>query len=87
MSGAPLQYAHKELPFTVDQIKAAVDKYPTPFHIYNEKAIRENAANFGSEFRKYFPQFKNYFAVKATPNPHIMNFEGRGHGSRLQLIG
>lgn len=75
------QYEYKELPFSLSDIEAAVQKHPTPFHLYNEQRIRENAATFTTEFRKYFPDFRNFFAVKATPNPHILKIvkqEGMG---------
>jgi diaminopimelate decarboxylase len=63
--------AQKSLPFTKTQIEAIIAKYPTPFHIYNEKAIRENARNLNAAF-SWAPGFKEYFAVKATPNPAIL---------------
>ena len=47
--------AEKVLPFTKDQITEIIKKYPTPFHIYDEKAIRENAR----EFKKAFSWGKN----------------------------
>ena len=40
--------------------------------MYNEKLMKENAQEFQKQFQKYFPQYKNYFAVKATPNPRII---------------
>jgi diaminopimelate decarboxylase len=63
--------AIKELPFSKSQIEAIIGKYPTPFHIYDEKAIRENARKLISAF-SWVEGFKEYFAVKATPNPYIM---------------
>ncbi len=45
--------------------------YPTPFHLYDEKGIRENARNLHKAFA-WNGGFKEYFAVKATPNPAIM---------------
>lgn len=63
--------AIKELPFSKSQIEAIIRKYPTPFHIYDEKAIRENARKLISAF-SWVEGFKEYFAVKATPNPYIM---------------
>lgn len=78
---ADLQYSLKELPFTLEEIKKAVEKHPTPFHFYNEEKIRENAREFQTQYRKNFSDFKNYFAVKATPNPLILRFlkeEGMG---------
>jgi diaminopimelate decarboxylase len=63
--------AIKELPFSKSQIEAIIKRYPTPFHIYDERAIRENARGLISAF-SWVKGFKEYFAVKATPNPHIM---------------
>lgn len=53
------------------QLEAIVEKYPTPFHIYDEKGIRENARLVKQAF-SWNPGFKEYFAVKATPNPSIL---------------
>ncbi len=61
----------KRLPFTKPQIEEIIAQYPTPFHIYDEKAIRENARKLTKAFN-WVPGFKEYFAVKATPNPYIM---------------
>ncbi len=63
--------SEKKLPFTKQEIISMMDKFPTPFHIYDEKAIRANARNFLHAFGT-LPGFKEYFAVKATPNPFIM---------------
>lgn len=46
-------------------------RFPTPFHIYDEAAIRRNARRINSVFG-WMPGFKEYFAVKANPNPYIM---------------
>lgn len=62
---------NKELPFTKKQIENISKKYPTPFHLYDEKGIRENVRRLINAFN-IFPGFKEYFAVKATPNPFIM---------------
>ena len=61
----------KPLPFTNQQIKSIMESYPTPFHIYDEKGIRENARRLVGVFN-WAPSFKEYFAVKACPNPHLM---------------
>ena len=58
-------------PFTKDQLERIIEKYPTPFHIYDEAAIRKNARELIAAFA-WAPQFKEYFAVKATPNPAIL---------------
>lgn len=60
----------KKVPFTKEQIEKIIKKYPTPFHIYDEKAIRNNIRNFLKAFK--WANFKEYFAVKATPNPYIL---------------
>lgn len=69
-----------KLPFNKSQIEEIIKTYPTPFHIYDEKAIRENAGNFYQAF-SWMKDFKNYFAVKASPNPYILKIlkiEGMG---------
>ncbi|OGP67967.1 MAG: diaminopimelate decarboxylase [Deltaproteobacteria bacterium RBG_16_44_11] len=63
--------AEKLLPFTKKQIEKIIEQYPTPFHIYDEKAIRENAQAFKNAF-SWNKGFKEFFAVKATPNPYLM---------------
>lgn len=62
----------KKEPFvTKEMIEEIVKDYPTPFHIYDEKGIRENAKAVKEAF-SWNPGFKEYFAVKATPNPCLM---------------
>lgn len=62
----------KKEPFvTKEMIDEIVKDYPTPFHIYDEKGIRENARAVKEAF-SWNPGFKEYFAVKATPNPCLM---------------
>ncbi len=63
--------AGKHVPFTKDQIESIIATHPTPFHIYDEKAIRENARKL-KELFSWAPGFREYFAVKATPNPYIL---------------
>ena len=59
----------KKLPFvTKEKVEEIVKTYPTPFHIYDEKGIRENAKAVQEAF-KWCVGFKEYFAVKACPNP------------------
>ena len=55
----------------LDQLEAICKEYPTPFHLYDEKGIRENARALKEAF-SWNPGFKEYFAVKATPNPFIL---------------
>ena len=62
----------KKTPFvTKEQLDEIVKKYPTPFHIYDEKGIRENARKVYKAF-SWNKGFREYFAVKATPNPYIL---------------
>jgi len=61
----------KRLPFTKEQMARIIEKYPTPFHIYDEAAIRANARRLKEAFSR-FDGFKEYFAVKALPNPFIL---------------
>lgn len=57
---------------TKEQIEEIVKTYPTPFHIYDEKGIRENVKALKEAF-SWNKGFKEYFAVKATPNPFLIN--------------
>ncbi len=62
----------KKVPFiTLEQAKKLRELYPTPFHLYDEKAIRENARKVNQAF-SWNKGFKEYFAVKATPTPGIL---------------
>lgn len=62
----------KKIPFvTKEQVEEIVKTYPTPFHIYDEKGIRENAKAVKEAFA-WNKGFREYFAVKATPNPYIL---------------
>jgi len=56
---------------TKKQLEDIIKEYPTPFHIYDEKGIRENARKLNQAFA-WNKGFKEYFAVKATPNPEIL---------------
>lgn len=56
---------------TKEQAEEIISKFPTPFHIYDEKAIRENARKLNRAFA-WNKGFREYFAVKATPNPTIL---------------
>ena len=63
--------ADKKLPFTKAEIEKIIEKYPTPFHIYDARAIRENVRRFLEAFSG-LPDFKEYYAIKACPNPAIL---------------
>ncbi len=61
----------RRLPFTREKLEEIAAKWPTPFHIYDEKAIRENAKRLKKAF-SWNKGFREYFAVKAAPNPQLM---------------
>src|SRR3954447_9845645 len=70
----------KLLPFTKSQIEALAARYPTPFYLYDERAIRANARALQRAFA-WAAGFQEYFAVKALPNPFILKIlrsEGLG---------
>ena len=56
---------------TKEQLDEIVKEFPTPFHLYDEKGIRENARAMKEAF-SWNKGFKEYFAVKATPNPFLI---------------
>ena len=62
-----------KLPFvTKEKVEEIAAQYPTPFHIYDEKGIRENVSNLKKAF-SWNKGFKEYFAVKSTHNTFIIN--------------
>jgi diaminopimelate decarboxylase len=63
--------SEKKIPFTLEQIREITAHYPTPFHIYDEQAILENARLLNKAF-SWNKGFKEFFAVKALPNPCIL---------------
>ncbi|MBT4866460.1 MAG: diaminopimelate decarboxylase [Planctomycetaceae bacterium] len=70
----------KSLPFDEAKIREIAREFPTPFHIYDERGIRENARRLIAAFG-WCDRFREHFAIKATPNPHllsILNEEGFG---------
>jgi diaminopimelate decarboxylase len=75
----------KELPFTEGRLVELAEQFPTPFHLYDETGIRNTAQTLNQVFDWVEPQdaigYVNHFAVKATPNPHILEIladEGMG---------
>ena len=56
---------------TLEQLQEIVKQYPTPFHLYDERGIRENARALNRAFC-WNPGFQEHFAVKATPNPQVL---------------
>ncbi|MFW5689298.1 MAG: diaminopimelate decarboxylase family protein [Spirochaetota bacterium] len=73
--------AEKHVPFDREFVERVAAEYPTPFHIYDEAAIRRTARDFVKAFDWVPGGFRNYFAVKALPNPSVMRVladEGMG---------
>lgn len=74
------QMKGKTLPFTKEQIEKIIEKHPTPFHIYDEKGMVEYAQHFNAAFA-WNEGFKEYYAIKAAPNPFLMKIlKGQGFG-------
>jgi diaminopimelate decarboxylase len=61
----------RKIPFDKAKLEEISAKWPTPFHIYDAAAIRENARRLKKAFA-WNDGFREYFAVKAAPNPHLM---------------
>ncbi|TVQ17141.1 MAG: diaminopimelate decarboxylase [Spirochaetaceae bacterium] len=83
--------ADKTVPFSRDFIAEVSKRYPTPFHIYDEAGIRATCREFATGFPWVPGGFRNYYAVKALPNPAIMRIvadEGMGFdcSSMAELI-
>ena len=71
----------KTLPFTKADLEEITKRFPTPFHIYDEAGIRRNARELIRAF-SWNSGFKEYFAVKATPNPFILKIlKSEGFGA------
>jgi len=71
----------KRLPFDKKTLRDIVREFPTPFYIYDEAALRRTARDFAAAFDWTPSGFRNHFAVKACPNPHILKIlaeEGMG---------
>lgn len=63
----------RKRPFaTKEQLEEIAKSYPTPFYIYDERGIRENAERVSDAF-SWNPHFKEFFAIKATPNPTLIS--------------
>lgn len=70
----------KNFPLTEKKLREVIEKFPTPFHIYDERTIKNNFRRLKETF-SWAPDFREHFAVKATPNPHIVKIlaeEGAG---------
>jgi len=64
--------AKKELFFNNEQLQRIIAEFPTPFHLYDERGIRSNARLLNNAFQS-LPGYREYYALKACPNPHIVN--------------
>jgi len=64
--------AEKTFPFSRERLQEIIASHPTPFHIYDEKGIRENARALKKAF-SWAEGFREFFAVKACPNPRILS--------------
>ncbi len=72
--------SERYFPLTKDELDGLSEQFPTPFYIYDEHLIRIHARKFLKAFSR-FPGFREYFAVKACPNPYILKIlasEGLG---------
>ena len=79
--------AEKKIPLNREQLETLTKRFPTPFHLYDEKGIRENARRLKAAFA-WNPGFKEYFAVKAAPNPYLMKIiKAEGFGSDCSSYG
>lgn len=70
----------KPLPFDLEFVRQVAAKYPTPFYLYDEAGIRNTCRQLNAAFA-WNPGFREYFAVKALPNPYIVQIaaqEGLG---------
>lgn len=72
--------AEKKFPISKEKLEDIIKQYPTPFHIYDEQAIRENIRCLFKAF-SWAPSFREHYAVKAAPNPRLLQIlkeEGAG---------
>jgi len=70
----------KNFPLDADTLREVIKKFPTPFHLYDERTIKNNFSTLKKTFA-WAPSFIEHFAVKALPNPHIVKLladEGAG---------
>jgi diaminopimelate decarboxylase len=75
-----MNHTHKPLPIVPHVITRATQQFRTPFHLYDETGIRQAMRQMRAAFA-WAPDFRNYFAVKALPNPVILQIilsEGGG---------
>jgi diaminopimelate decarboxylase len=73
------------MPISVEELDQLANEYGTPLQIYDEQMIRDNAQNLLSTFRKKFTGFKEFYAVKALPNPAILKVKDSGMGHSIHV--
>lgn len=81
----------RQFPLNRNDLEKLTETYPTPFYLYDEKAIRKNAGYMNNSFRWVPGGYKNFYAVKALPNPYVLEFireEGMGFdcSSKAELL-
>lgn len=76
----------KTFPLTETALRGVIKRFPTPFHIYDEQTIRENFRKLREAF-SWAPDFREHFAIKATPNPYLVEIMVRdGAGTDCSSI-
>jgi diaminopimelate decarboxylase len=60
------------IPLHLNELENIASEYDTPYYLYDIDLIKTRAENYMNAFKNYFPNFKQYFAVKALPNPSIL---------------
>ncbi len=77
----------KKIPLENIKLKTLIEKFPTPFYLYDEKGIRDNAKRLQQAF-SWNPGFKEYYAVKAAPNPYLLKIlKAEGFGADCSSYG
>jgi len=61
-----------DIPLSLNDLEDIATKYNTPYYLYDETLIEKNAKKYINTFLKYFPNFRQYYAIKALPNPSIL---------------
>ncbi len=61
-----------DCPLDAEKLESIAQEFGTPYQLYDENLIRQNAINLINTFKSEFPSFKQFFAVKALPNPVIL---------------
>jgi diaminopimelate decarboxylase len=75
----------KNITFSAEKLESIVQEFGTPFHIYDEDAIRKNVRRLQAAF-SWSKDFKEYFAVKATPKPYILKLLRRKESGRTAVL-